>query len=318
MKKILVFVNPVLQKTGSRRRAVAGAVTVFRKAGATVEVLETGKSRDAGPKAKQAIAEGYDGIVVCGGDGTIFDAIQGMAGSGIPLGIIPFGTGNVLAQNLKIPRDPVAAAHCLLRSFPLSVPLGRITCFPEGRQSWLFAMSAGMGMHAALLSEARRSGKDVTGRAAYFVAGGRLLFNHPVQTFEVTITTPGGSVSREQVCEALAVRVAELNRWRPGGGLTFPFLRLATVAGGSRSRLARASFEALFGAGGAREHAQAENAAAKYQDVARVVFRPIPHRDYQPALAVQADGEVLGASGAEIEMAGLDVQFLSAVETPPI
>jgi diacylglycerol kinase family enzyme len=319
MKKILVFVNPVLQKTGSRRRAVAGAVTVFRKAGATVEVLETGKSRDAGPKAKQAIAEGYDGFVVCGGDGTVFDAIQGIAGSGIPLGIIPFGTGNVLAQNLKIPSNPVAAAHCLLHSVPLSVPLGKITCcVPEGRQSWLFAMSAGMGMHAALMSEARRSGKDVAGRTAYFVAGGRLLFNHPVQTFEVTITTTDGTVVREQVCEALAVRVAELNRWRPGGGLTFPFLRLATVAGGSRSRLARASFEALFGAGGAREHAQAEDAAAQYQDVARVVCRPIPHRDYQPALAVQADGEVLGASCAEIEMAGLDVQFLSAGETSSI
>ena len=319
MKKVLVFVNPVLQKTGSRRRAVAGAVTVFRKAGATVEVLETGKSRDAGPKAKQAIAEGYDGFVVCGGDGTVFDAIQGIAGSGIPLGIIPFGTGNVLAQNLKIPSNPVAAARCLLRSIPLSVPLGKITCcVPEGRQSWVFSMSAGMGMHAALLSEARRSGKDVTGRAAYFVAGGRLLFNHPVQTFEVTTTTTDGSIVREQVCEALAVRVAELNRWRPGGGLTFPFLRLATVAGSSRSRLARASFEALFARGGARERPQVDDSAARYQDIVRVVCRPIPHRDYQLAVAVQADGEVLGASFAEIEMAGLDVQFLSARDAPSI
>lgn len=317
MKKILVFVNPVLQKTGSRRRAVAGVVTVLREAGATVEVFETGKNRDAGPKAKQAIAEGYDAFVVCGGDGTVFDVIQGMAGAHVPLGIIPFGTGNVLAQNLKIPGNPIAAAHCLLRSIPLSVPLGKITCcVPAGRQSWLFAMSAGMGMHAALMSEARRSGKDVTGRTAYFVAGGRLLFNHPVQTFEVTITATDGSAVREQVCEALAVRVAELNRWRPGGGLTFPFLRLATVGGSSRSRLARASFQALFGAGGARDHAQAEDAAAKYQDIVRVVCRPIPHRHYEPPVAVQADGEVLGASRAEIEMAGLNVQFLSAGETP--
>ena len=317
MKKILVFVNPLLQKTESRRRAVAGAIALFRQAGATVEVLETGKSRDAGSKAKQAVSEGYDGFVVCGGDGTVFDVLQGMAGSDAPLGIIPFGTGNVLAQNLKIPSNPVAAAHCLLRSVPLCVPLGKITCcVPEGRRSWLFAMSAGMGMHAALMSEARRSGKDVTGRTAYFVAGGRLLFNHPVQTFEVTITTTDGSVVREQVCEALAVRVAELNLWRPGGGLTLPFLRLATVAGSSRARLARASFEALFGAAGAREHVQAEDAAAKYQDSVRVVCRPIPHRHYQPPVAVQADGEVLGASCAEIEMAGLDVQFLSAA--PPI
>ncbi len=144
-------------------------------------------------------------IVVCGGDGTIFDVIQGMAGSERGLGIIPFGTGNVMAQNLKIPGDPVAAAHWILRSRPFPVPLGRITCCaPEGQQSWLFAMAAGMGVHAALMSEARRSGKDVTGRAAYFVAGGRLLLNHPVQPFDIAITTTSGAVMHEQVCEALA------------------------------------------------------------------------------------------------------------------
>jgi len=103
-----------------------------------------------------------------------------------------------------------------------------------------------MGMHASLMSEARRSGKSRVGRAAYFAAGGRLLLNHPVRPFGVEITTTTGPVIQEQVCEALAVRVAELNRWRPGGGLHFPFLRLATVAGDSRSRLALASFEALF------------------------------------------------------------------------
>ncbi len=90
------------------------------------------------------------------------------------------------------------------------------------------------------MSEARRSGKEQTGRAAYFAAGGKLLLRHPVRPFDVAITTTSGSVVDEQVCEAIAVRVAELNRWRPGGGLNFPFLRLATVAGDSRSRLARA------------------------------------------------------------------------------
>ena len=250
MKKILLFVNPVLQQTGARRRDIARVHSTFREAGAAVNILETGENRAAGPKAKRAIAEGYDAIVVCGGDGTIFDVIQGVAGSSVPLGIIPFGTGNVLAQNLKVPKDPVAAAHWILGSRAYPVPLGKITCcVPEGRQSWLFAMAAGMGMHAALMSEARRSGKSRVGRAAYFAAGGRLLLNHPVQPFDIAITTTGGSVVHQQVSEAIALRVAELNRWRPGGGLTFPFLRLATVAGYSRSRLARATFEALFRAG---------------------------------------------------------------------
>jgi diacylglycerol kinase (ATP) len=315
MKKILLFVNPVLPQTRERRRDIGRVSSVFREAGAAIDVMETGENRAAGPKAKRAVAEGYDAIVVCGGDGTIFDVIQGMAGSGVALGIIPFGTGNVLAQNLKIPRNPVAAARWILRSHPIPVPLGRITCCaPEGQRSWLFAMAAGMGVHAALMSEARRSGKDVTGRAAYFVAGSRLLLNHPVQPFDIAITTTSGAVMHQQVCEALALRVAELNRWRPGGGLAFPFLRLATVAGDSRLRLARASYQALFCCGGARDRAQ-EDGAANYQDVVRIICRPIPHRKYKPAITVEADGEVLGASCAAIEMAGLDVLLLSANES---
>jgi diacylglycerol kinase (ATP) len=313
MRKILLLVNPVLLRTRVRRKDIAGLVGVFRESGAAVDVLETGENRAAGAKARRAVEQGYDAVVVGGGDGTIFDVIQGLAGSPLPLGIIPFGTGNVMAQNLNVPRDPVAAARWILRSHALPVPLGRITCCaPEGQQSWLFAMAAGMGMHAALMSEARRSGKDVTGRAAYFVAGGRLLLNHAVQLFELAITTTDGSVFREQVCEAVAVRVAALNRWRPGGGFQFPFLRLATVAGSSRSRLALASFDALLRGGGARDREQAEDAPAQYRDVVRVVCSPIPDRAYKPAIAVQADGEVLGASCARIEMAGVAVQLLSA------
>jgi diacylglycerol kinase (ATP) len=215
-----------------------------------------------------------------------------------------------------MPKDPVAAARWILRSRPFPVPLGKITCcVPGGRQSWLFAMAAGMGMHATLMYEARRSGKSRVGRAAYFAAGARLLLNHPVQPFDIAITTIGGSVVHQQVSEAIAVRVAELNRWRPCGGLTFPFLRLATVAGYSRSRLARATYEALFRAGGARDRVQTVNAAAYYQDVLRVVCRPTPNHEYKQPIAVEADGEVLGASCVEIEMAGTDLLLLSARES---
>ena len=51
---------------------------------------------------------------------------------GDSIGIIPFGTGNVMAQNLKIPKDPAAAARWILRSRPRSAALGRVTCCTEG------------------------------------------------------------------------------------------------------------------------------------------------------------------------------------------
>jgi diacylglycerol kinase (ATP) len=312
MRKILLFVNPVLQRTRGRRRDVDGVLSALRQSGAAIDILETDQNRTAGARARDAVVQGYDVILVCGGDGTVFDVIQGLAGLTVPLGIIPFGTGNVMAQNLHVPRDPVNVARSILSSRSIRVPLGKITCCD---QSWFFAMSAGMGVHAALMSEARRSGKDTTGKAAYFVAGGKLLINHPLQPFDIAITTTGGEVIHERVCEALAVRVAELNRWRPGGGLSFPFLRLATVAGASRARLALASYDALFRGGGARDRQQADDASAIYRDVVRVVCSPIPNRTYEPPIAVQADGEVLGDSSATIEMAGLDVHLLSAARS---
>src|ERR1700761_7647115 len=286
MNKILLFVNPVLQRTRARRRDIAGVLKVLRKSGAAIDILETGENRAAGAKAKRAANQDYDAMLVCGGGGTIFDVIQGLAGSTVPLGIIPYGTGNVLAQNLRVPDNPVAAAHWILNSQPRAIPLARIhCCVPGGRESWLFVMAAGMGMHASLMSEARRSGKSRVGKAAYFVAGARLLLNHPVQPFDIAITTTSGSEVHQQVCEALAVRVAELNLWRPGGGLDFPFLRLATVAGSSRARLALASFEALFQNAGARDRQPVKDAAAYYEDVQRVTFRPSASRTYNPPLA---------------------------------
>jgi hypothetical protein len=63
---------------------------------------------------------------------------------------------------------------------------------------------------------------------------------------------------------------------------------------------------------------QAKDAAACYQDVARVVCRPIPTHNYKQAIMVQADGEVLGASCVEIEMAGLSVLLLSAGKSETI
>ncbi len=324
---MLVLVNPVFEK--HRDRDLPLVIRTFQQPGVQVEVVETRENRGAGEQARDGIAQGFDRIVVCGGDGTVFDAIQGMAGSQVPLGIIPFGTGNVLAQNLRIPKHPVAAARWILAALPRSIPLGKVThCTQGGQQSWFFAMTAGMGAHAALMTEAQRFKKKMAGPAAYFAAGLQLLFHHPLEPFHLTITLTSGDVIERNVCEAIAVRVAELNIWRPGGGFDLPFLRLATVASGpmqngslhqgirngSRWQLASATFEGLFLSAGSREHQQRAHAPARYEDASRIVCRALPGFPYSSPLAVQADGEVLDASCAVIEMAGVDLQMLSAAE----
>jgi diacylglycerol kinase family enzyme len=313
MRKILLLVNPLFEER--RGRDLPRILETFRNQGATVELEETGVLRAAGEQARRASAEGLDAVVVCGGDGTVFEALQGLAGSQTPLGIVPFGTGNVLAQNLKIPKDPAAVVQWLLSSRPVPIPLGRISCCPAGagqaHKTWYFAMSAGMGLHASLMAAAQGANKKANGRQAYYTAGLKLLFQHPLQPFDIEITTPENAVLRRQVCEAIVVRVAELNFWRPGGGLTLPFLRVATVEGSSRWRLMRASLEAFLGAPGPRGRPQPENRAARYEDAIRIVCRPIPGREYPMPLGVEADGEVLDFSCAVIEMAGTSVNLLA-------
>lgn len=74
-----------------------------------------------------------------------------------------------------------------------------------------------------------------------------------------------GKIFERRACEAIAVRVAELNLWRPGGDLDLPFLRLASVEGASRWRLAKASFEPLFLGAGQRNGRFRKRTAARYK-----------------------------------------------------
>lgn len=309
MRKIVLFTNPLFASRGARD--LHDILHVFKRAGVAVELLETGENRAAGAKAKRAVEQGIDAVVVCGGDGTVFDVLQGVAGSRIPLGIIPFGTGNILAQNLRIPRRSADAARWLLDAKPRSVPLGKITCCVNGgTQTWFFAIAAGMGLHAAMMEATHRFEKKRTGRTAYFGAGLKVLFSHPVQPFEMKIETVEGQILESRASEVIAVRVTELNLWRPGGNLDLPFLRLASVESESRWRLAKASVEALFLGGGQRDRRFRKRAAARYENVARVECRPIAGVTYRAPIAVQADGEVLGTFCATIEMAGQSVRLL--------
>jgi diacylglycerol kinase (ATP) len=133
-----------------------------------------------------------------------------------------------------------------------------------------------------------------------------LLLRHRIQPFEVEVTTADGDKFRQRVCEAIAVRVAELNRWRPGGSLEVPLLRLATVDATGRAGLAGASFHAL-----ARTSSQNGNGArVHYTDAVSVVCRPVPDYEYESEVLAEADGEVLGASNAVIEMARKSLYLL--------
>lgn len=304
MRRVLFFLNPLLMERRNRRAAVDRIAAMLRGTGCSVDLQDTLSAYSAGEQAQEAVASGFDTIFVCGGDGTIFQVIQGVAGSSVQLGLIPFGTGNVLAQNLRLPRDPMEAMRAQMNASAVSIPLGKITCKTAGHtkdRNWYFTIAAGMGVHAALMNLAPTgSGKRVGGRMAYYAGGLRLLFNHPVEPFETEMTLSNGTVRRRQRSEIIAVRVGEINRWHPGGDLESPTLRVASTPETTRLGLAHASFHALVTR---RTEGPSKLPYPQYEDVIALTCRPIPDYSYRSPLLIEADGEVIGMKRATITMA---------------
>jgi diacylglycerol kinase (ATP) len=321
MRRVLFFLNPLLMERRNRRTIVEQIAARLRSSGCTVDMQDTLSAHSAGEQAQDAVAAGYDTIFVCGGDGTIFQVIQGIAGSDVALGIIPFGTGNVLAQNLRLPHDPAAAAELQFHCDTVSIPLGKITCKTPGHvkdKNWYFAIAAGIGVHAALMNLAPTgNGKRVGGRAAYYFGGINLLLRHPIEPFEVELQTVDGCTRSLRASEMIAVRVGEINRWRPGGKMLEPVLRLATVPETSRLGLVHASFHAL-----ATRKTQGTSRLPypSYDDVTKITCRPVADYEYQTPLLVEADGEVIGMKQATVSIAQRRLRMLwpqTAPKTAP-
>jgi diacylglycerol kinase (ATP) len=304
MRRVLFFLNPLLMEHRNRRSAVDRVAAVLRETGCTVELQDTLSAHSAGEQAAEAVASGFDTIFVCGGDGTIFQVIQGVAGSSTKLGVIPFGTGNVLAQNLRLPRDPMEAMRVQMNARVVSIPLGKITCKTAGHtkdRNWYFTIAAGMGVHAALMNLAPTgSGKRVGGRAAYYAGGIRLLLQHPVDPFDLEMTLADGRMRSFRASEVIAVRVGEINRWRPGGELERPTLRVASIPKTTRLGLVHASFHALVTR---KSSGSSQLPYPQYEDVVSLSCRPVADYSYQSPLLIEADGEVIGMKKATISIA---------------
>ncbi|PWC78155.1 diacylglycerol kinase family protein [Azospirillum sp. TSH64] len=162
-RRVLVIHNPV---AGGRRalRLYATIEELAQRHGANVTVWATSKPGDAEAMAAAVKSGRYDVIAVAGGDGTISEAINGLAACaapvGIPLGIIPLGTANVLAHELGLPFDPSGTAALLATGGGRPIHLGVV----NGRY---FSMMAGVGLDARVVDGVSTRFKRVVGKAAY-------------------------------------------------------------------------------------------------------------------------------------------------------
>jgi diacylglycerol kinase (ATP) len=129
---------------------------------------EVKKSRKAPKVARRARSHGADILFVWGGDGMVQHCIDALAGTGAVIAILPAGTANLLATNLRIPADLTAAVHVGLYGDRRLLDTGSV----NGEH---FAVMAGAGFDARMIKAADRGMKDRFGRAAYLITGTRSL-----------------------------------------------------------------------------------------------------------------------------------------------
>jgi len=192
----LVF-NPMSgMRSGESRRG--RLEQVVRAAGLECDLAETDIVDGARVMARQAVRDGVERLLVSGGDGTLSDAADVLAGTDVTMAVIPSGTGNLLATNLGIPLDLNAAVHLALTGPSRRIDVGRAN-------GHVFLIVAGIGADARMIRDADRELKQRFGALAYFIAAWR-NFGQPLGRYRITID--GRRISRR----AQTVMVANLGR----------------------------------------------------------------------------------------------------------
>lgn len=209
MAKALVIINPAAART--RAVSVAAVAAAIRSGGWEAEVLATGGPGDARVLAEYGVQQGVDVVAVFGGDGTTMQAAAALVGTDVILGVIPGGTGNLLAGNLRIPAAPARAAEVIVRGKPKAFDLGHMER-PGGSQ--YFAVACGAGYDARVMAGTASAMKHKWKFAAYVATTFRLLDELRIARHYITVD------GVEYEAEAAMVLVANCGEVIP------PFVRL--------------------------------------------------------------------------------------------
>jgi YegS/Rv2252/BmrU family lipid kinase len=167
MQSATVIVNPTSPNLPSRRH-LREAASWLQNQGWRADWAFTRSPGDATAMAARAAQEGHSLVVVCGGDGTINEAVNGLAGSETALAVIPAGTANVWAKEVGIPRQPIAALEVALRGQARRMDLGRASQ-PSREEGRYFFLMAGLGLDGSIAASLPLSVKRYLGATTYAI-----------------------------------------------------------------------------------------------------------------------------------------------------
>ena len=167
MPRATLIVNPAAGRAPLFRRQAPALTALLVHHGYTADIQETTAAPHSAAQLAASASQGSTLVIACGGDGTVHGVLQGLVSSDATLGVLPLGTANALARNLRLPLDPLQALTRLLAYTPQRIPLGRIEVGSESRRFILMAGCGPDGALAALLASSSRS-KARFGRATYY------------------------------------------------------------------------------------------------------------------------------------------------------
>ena len=124
-------------------------------------------------QAELAVERGADVVIACGGDGTVRAVAQSLAGTGVAMGIVPAGTGNLLARTLGLPTDFSSAMRVALTGDDRAIDVGWLSA--DGAEERVFLVMAGTGLDAAIMESTPEALKGRVGPFAYVISGFRAV-----------------------------------------------------------------------------------------------------------------------------------------------
>ena len=197
MTRAVVISNPNASRV--RKARLEMALARLKAGGIAVDVARTSAPGEGARLAREAASDGADLLITHGGDGTLMELAPVWYETGRPLGILPAGTGNRLADNLGIPWAPRDAADVILAARPRAIDLGRIV---TAEKTGYFAVCGGCGFDAEVMHRTSAATKRTWGVAAYVATAVGLAMDLP--RAHLRVEADGQVLEREAVTVLLA------------------------------------------------------------------------------------------------------------------
>lgn len=284
VQRVFVILNPVAGSSAADevRRALD---QYFADTHRTCDYYETTGDEHLADVVQEAMQQDFAMVVAAGGDGTVSGVASGLVQHDVPLGIVPIGTANVLAQELGIPLD-IDAACRLLSAQPT---VTHIDAMKVGNQH--FFLQIGIGLDALMIRDTRREVKRRFGRLAYIWTGLKWLVGYQPVRFSLVID---GKQRRPRAAQVLIANGGTLGipqfRWGPDIYPDDGYLNVCLIYGRTLLDYVGIAWHMLT-------HRQKRSRKIRYYTAQDSII--VNADDYLP---VQADGEIIDEVPLHIEI----------------